>query len=599
MAHGQLHRVLRQVRRMMGAADAQALTDRQLLERFAGERDQAAFAALVERHGALVLGVCRRVLGHEQEAEDAFQATFVVLARKARSAGWQESIANWLYEVARRVARKARSEALRRQERERQAADMQRPNFTVDAVHELQQVLDEELARLPAKYRAPLLLCYLEGKTRDEAAEQLGWSLGAVKGRLERGRALLHERLVRRGLALSVTVLPALLAQGAAPSAVAAALCQSAVQSAMLAATGRAAAASSVAALCDAVVKEMFLAKLKLVASVLLALAAAGAGVGLAAVYLPGLVRLPAETQPAEHSLPSLASLRPRATLHLLHHGPVHAVAFSPDSRTLVSADHGIRQWDLATGQERPRRLQHPGVTALAYSPDGAMLASAGEGGAIALWDSSGHETQALTRHHQAVLALAYSPDGRWLASGGREPWICLWQPALKNPEPRRLHARPVAALAFSPDGKTLASAGGHWVRLWDVASGVQRAAFGHDTARYLSLVFLADGKRLAAGSERGSIHLFDPVSGTALGEWAGHEGGVTSMAVSPDGTLLASGGLDHTVRLWEAATGKELHRLSAHEQGVLAVAFSPAGKSLAAGGRDRRIQVWELAREE
>src|SRR5262249_26887681 len=152
----------------------------QLLERFAQRRDEGAFAALVERHGPLVLGVCRRILRHEQDAEDAFQATFYVLARRAGGFGWRDSVANWLYEVALRVSHKARSGAPRRRRHERQTALADQAATAQDAWHELKPLLDEELARLPRQLREPLVLCYLEGKTRDEAAQELGWSLGTV-----------------------------------------------------------------------------------------------------------------------------------------------------------------------------------------------------------------------------------------------------------------------------------------------------------------------------------------------------------------------------------------------------------------------------------
>src|SRR5262249_10537307 len=150
-------------------------TDRQLLQRFAAGHDEAAFTELVRRHAALVLGVCQRVLHHSHDAEDAFQATFLVLARKAALLRWQESGSKWLYEVACRTALKARANAARRRAHERQAEAMRQPSPVAElARQELRGLLDAELARLPARYRAPLLLCYLEGKTNAEAARQLG-----------------------------------------------------------------------------------------------------------------------------------------------------------------------------------------------------------------------------------------------------------------------------------------------------------------------------------------------------------------------------------------------------------------------------------------
>src|ERR1043165_2001572 len=179
-------------------------SDQALIEAFAQRNDESAFSELVRRHGPFVFGVCQRVLGNVADAEDAFQATFLVLARKAPSISWRESIKGWLHSVAVRIAMKARVQSARRRKKEVEAAIHQQ------AVHDpaecwsgVRAILDEELDRLPAKCRAVLLLCYLEGKTRDEAAEKLGWSPGSVKGYLERGRNLLRARLAGRGLPLS------------------------------------------------------------------------------------------------------------------------------------------------------------------------------------------------------------------------------------------------------------------------------------------------------------------------------------------------------------------------------------------------------------
>jgi RNA polymerase sigma factor (sigma-70 family) len=191
---------------------AEELTDRQLIEQLVQGRSETAFAALVRRHGPLVLGVCRRLLGHAHDAEDAFQATFLVLLRKAASLKQPDLLASWLYGVAYRTARHARGQALQRGKREREAAMSEARN---DPQHllaqELKQLLDHELAQLPEQYRAPLILCYLEGKTNAEAAQMLGWPTGSISYRLARGREMLRERLTRRQGALCPTLTAAFL----------------------------------------------------------------------------------------------------------------------------------------------------------------------------------------------------------------------------------------------------------------------------------------------------------------------------------------------------------------------------------------------------
>src|SRR5262245_51587469 len=294
-------------------ADGDGQTDGQLLARFVLARDERAFASLVQRHGPLVFGVCRRVLRHDQDAEDAFQATFLVLARRAASVRWQPSVAGWLYEVAHRLALKAR--AARRPRPQPPATRTGAADPAIEAAcREVCAVLDAELRRLPERFRAPLLLCYLEGKTRDEAAQQLGWTLGRLRDRLERGRRLLRYRLAARGVTLSAGLLAA-LAHGAAPGA-ARAVVDATVKTAVLAASGVPATgtvSSAAEALARGMTWEMFLTRARVVAAVLLLVGLAGAGAGLLAQQ--ALADRPAEPRKddAPSAPPQKASAPPRA----------------------------------------------------------------------------------------------------------------------------------------------------------------------------------------------------------------------------------------------------------------------------------------------
>jgi RNA polymerase sigma factor (sigma-70 family) len=263
--------VVRDLGRAERLRSALVLTDSLLLERFAQQRDETAFEALLHRHGPLVFGVCRRLLGDVHDAEDAFQATFLILARKAGGIGQRALLGNWLYGVAYKVAARARKKSMRRRVREKNDADLAEiPNRLLPVEPDLAPLLHEELHRLPDKYRGPIVLCYLEGKTNEEAACQLNWPVGTVKGRLNRARALLRKRLARRGVALTAGLLAANTLTVKAPSA----LLQETFQAALSFAVGNAAvsgaASVSVLALTKGVLQTMLLSKLKLIATTVL-----------------------------------------------------------------------------------------------------------------------------------------------------------------------------------------------------------------------------------------------------------------------------------------------------------------------------------------
>ena len=276
MASGGYGPVLRQVDRLLGVhGTASGLGEGALLRRFADGRDEAAFEALVTRHGPMVLGTCRRILADPHDVDDAFQATFLVLARKAGSIRDGDRLGPWLHGVARRVATRSRTLSARRAARERPGAE-ERASAGADPSElvELRAALDEELARLPEKYRAPLVLCYLEGLTHDEAAVQLSWPVGTVRSRLARGRDRLRSRLTRRGLSPSAAV-PAILPAPAIPEVL--------ISSTVRIATAAGSAPAHVASLAKGALIAMMWHKLRGIAAVGLLAGLAVGGVGVAA----------------------------------------------------------------------------------------------------------------------------------------------------------------------------------------------------------------------------------------------------------------------------------------------------------------------------
>jgi RNA polymerase sigma factor (sigma-70 family) len=591
-------RLLHQIHQWVGPAEDAGEADAELLGRFLRQRDEAAFTTLVRRHGPMVLNLCRRLLGDAHATEDAFQATFLVLARQAHAIRRPTALAAWLYGTARRIALKARALAART----RTIADPCVPDSRLDPLSELSArevlvILDEEVARLPEAYRLAVVLCNLDGKSHEEAAAVLGCTTGALHGRLDRGRRRLHDRLARRGLtlaaALAVTEVARAGVIGAGlPAAVTGKIVTAALAFASLSTARLAPAPAAAERLAREALRGAGLAKLKLSAGLLLMLGLAALGAGRLSESTPDApVPLVAEAV----SNTQVDKPPPRTDAHgdalpvgamsrlgtVQQRAPGSRIAVTADGKEIVAvnADLVVRRFDAATGALRsvttlPRERSH---WPFWLSPRGTLLLTvvnaAPRAPQLELWDlTQGKVVRTLPLDKWSdPLGAAFSGDDQRIAfadSAFSLHRVLLWDWKddksrvvwSHKQEIREHYYDPVVAL--SSDGKRLvASHRDRKLRCWD--ADTCKFLWESPKEQWWPALFFRPGSRTLVTHSDG-LTLWDADTGKATQVKKAPKDARYPFSASPDGRLLAfETGFDEML-LWEPDSHEPATRLPA-----------------------------------
>jgi RNA polymerase sigma factor (sigma-70 family) len=604
----------------------QAMNDADLLNRFVTKHDEIAFAGLLERHALLVWNVCRRIHGNVHDAEDSFQATFFVFARKAGMIRSSGALAGWPYRLAYRTAMHAKKTASKRRLREETVAvPAGRTVSGTCGLQELQAVLDEEVQRLAEKYRTPFVLCCLEGKSKSEVAAELGWKEGTVSSRLARARKLLQRRLTRRGIALSAVLTATAVTGSDAAVTVPRALMNATAQAALqFALTENAvlAGSASAATLANEVSKAMLGQKIKVVGVIFLTVAVVWGSAGMVGYGAFGLRSRAsrADEKTNDERKPEVSEKRqPRVDLYseplpdgaIARMGttqfrhpvspenfalsdPEIPVAFSHDGQVLATSwDKQLRLWNATTGKFLLEINSSDPVRAHDFSPDGRFLAA---GAAhvtsdeiksyVCVWDAKTgkllHRLSPKERVNQ-IWHILFSPDSKLLAMSDEKGRIYLWDAhtgkevfvlspsalSLKHPL-----ENPYACIAFSTDGKTIVTLLHQPRKIWhwDLAR--------REVSKIVSLEILDANKETEEG-RTGTYH---------------------SYLLSKDAKTLAVGFFgEQAVHLLDTSTGKEFSRIQSDKlENIGRFGLTPDGKFYAAAGWAKSaepslmVSVWE-----
>jgi RNA polymerase sigma factor (sigma-70 family) len=601
--------------------------DTVLLNCFVTANDRDAFALLIARHGPMVLGTARRLVDNSHDAEDVFQAVFLSLARLAKTIRQGRTLPAWLHKTTCRIAAK-----VRKNRGSGSTESPPEPCANIDpgaelAWREVCQALDEELRHLPERLRSPLLLCYLSGLTRDEAAKQLGWSLGTLKRRLEEGRKTLRCRLAKRGI-VAVGLALTVLTPGALQVAVSKSLLDSSLR--LIFSTG-AAVPATISAL---VVNSATTTKGVAMKSILALLAIVALGVGVYARI--GRADPPAKAEgkkedvkPAQEDkvgqmddpLPAGSTLR-FGTSRFRHGGPIESMAVAADGKTayIVSgtrSNGSTRAIDLGSGRI-VFELASDEAEAVVVSPDRRTIVTKSNLRLYVRDSKSGQELRSIdlpkVNPRSTGEVLVFTPDGKAVATISDGKDVHLIDVASGKSIHDFSHDKPesslpsgfgqVLAIAFTADGKRMATGGygndkdNYFARLWDVETGKEIRRFMHGPKGYgiRSLAFSPDGKTLATlGTQSGAfLRLFDVDTGNERKAFPKDGNGRPkpgSVAFAPDGKTVAVA--SDSIRLYDTTTGEE--RLRIDRSLACGLHFTDEGKTLTGAVGDA-VYRWDTA---